>query len=334
MQDNNLKNLLKEYEKKRLNSEKNLYFKKNSLFSENPKLQEIEDTLNKLYLEKSKNILLNKSISTLDEKINTLLNAKSTLLKSLKIDESFLVPEYECTFCKDTGYIFNDKGMSLMCNCLKQKLIDINFNNSNIGNLNKENFDNFNINIFSDEINFEKYNSKISPRENITNIKNIALNFIKNFDNEDEKNLLFTGNTGLGKTYLSNCIAKEILNAKKTVLYQTSSNMMDNIISYKFGNNTLKSFYENLLNVDLLIIDDLGTESINNIKLCELFNVLNSRILNNNKITKTLISSNLSIQSIFNTYDERIISRLIGYYDICRFFGDDLRFKNKFNKKY
>ncbi len=318
MQDNSLKNILKEYEQKRINLEKELELRKKNLYLENPRLEEIENILNKLYLEKSKNILLNQST----------LN----LIKNLKINKTFFFPEYECTFCNDTGYITSNNGTSTMCNCLKQKIIDMNFNNSNIGNLNKENFDNFNINLFSDEINVEKYNSKISPRENIKNIKNIALNFIKNFNNEEEKNLLFTGNTGLGKTYLSNCIAKELLNNKKTVLYQTASNMMDNIISYKFGNKDLKDFYVDLLNVDLLIIDDLGTESINNIKLCELFNVLNSRILNNNKITKTLISTNLSIQSIFNTYDERIISRLLGYYNICRFFGDDLRFKNKINK--
>lgn len=332
MQENNLKNILKEYEQKRIIAQKNLELRKNSLFSKNPRLEEIEDNLNKLYLEKSKNILLNKSTSNLDKNIDNLLEEKNNLLKELKIDKNFFFPKYECVFCKDIGYITSNDGTSSMCNCLKQKIIDMNFNNSNIGNLNKENFDNFNINLFSEEINFEKYSSKISPRENIKNIKNIALNFIKNFNDEEEKNLLFTGNTGLGKTYLSNCIAKEILNNKKTVLYQTASNMMDNIISYKFGNKDLKDFYENLLNVDLLIIDDLGTESINNIKLCELFNVLNSRILNNNKITKTLISSNLSIQSIFNTYDERIISRLLGYYNICRFFGDDLRFKNKISK--
>lgn len=131
-----------------------------------------------------------------------------------------------------------------------------------------------------------------------------------------------------GKTFLTNCIAKELLNKRKTVLYQTAPNMMDNIISYRFGNKDLKNYYDDLLNVDLLIIDDLGTESINNVKLSELFNILNSRLLNqNNKITKTLISTNLSLESIFKTYDERIISRIMGYYTKCRFFGDDLRLK-------
>lgn len=101
--------------------------------------------------------------------------------------------------------------------------------------------------------------------------------------------------------------------------------MLDNIIDCKFGkNNVSKDFLNNVLNADLLIIDDLGTESINNIKFTELFNIINTRILNNKK---TIISTNLSIQNLFSIYDERIVSRIVGYYNICKFFGDDIRFK-------
>ena len=78
----------------------------------------------------------------------------------------------------------------------------------------------------------------------------------------------------------------------------------------------------------MLIIDDLGTESLNSMKLSELFNIINTRILNlNQKITKTIISTNLNIQDIFRNYEERIGSRIAGYYDIYCFFGDDLRFR-------
>ncbi len=118
------------------------------------------------------------------------------------------------------------------------------------------------------------------------------------------------------------------MDVNKTVLYQTAPNMLDNIISYRFGNANLKNFYSDLLNVDLLIIDDLGTEFKNDIKYTELFNVINTRSLNeNNKITKTIISTNLNLREILQTYDERIFSRIVGEYNICKFFGDDLRFK-------
>ena len=212
-----------------------------------------------------------------------------------------------------------------MCNCLKQQLFNIEYNKSNIFNLENHKFENFLSTVYSSDVDKVKYNSDISPRENIEIIKKISQKFIENFDNPSEKNLLFTGNTGLGKTFLSGCIANELLKKGKNVLYQTSPVMLDTIINYRFG-KTDSSIYNSLLDVDLLIIDDLGTECLNNMKFTELFTVLNTRLLNqNNKITKTIISTNLSIQNLFKNYDERIVSRLIGNYNICRFFGVDIR---------
>ena len=254
---------------------------------------------------------------------------KEEILKKENIDESYFKPNYECDKCKDTGYITYPDKKTEMCNCLKQKLINISYNKSNLSNLQKENFKNFNFNKFSNEINIGKYNMNISPRENIKNIKMASENFIKNFNNPETKNLFFTGNTGLGKTYMTNCIANEILKQGKTVLYQTAPVLLENIIDNKFNKyktNNTNDFNNQVLNVDLLIIDDLGTECINNMKLSELFTILNSRSLNlNNKITKTIISTNLSIEKIFSVYEERIGSRIAGFYDIYYFFGDDLR---------
>ena len=131
---------------------------------------------------------------------------------------------------------------------------------------------------------------------------------------------------------MSNCIAQEMLRQGKTVLYQTAPILLESIIDYKMSKNknSIDNIYKSILEADLLIIDDLGTESLNSMKLSELFTIINTRILNlNNKITKTLISTNLNINEIFNNYEERIGSRIAGYYDIYYFFGDDLRFKNK-----
>lgn len=135
---------------------------------------------------------------------------------------------------------------------------------------------------------------------------------------------------------MSNCIAAELLKKGKTVLYQTAPVLLESVIDYKlnknkYQNNINNNIYISVLNTDLLIIDDLGTESLNSMKLSELFTILNTRILNlNNKITKTIISTNLNINQIFENYEERIGSRIAGYYDIYYFFGDDLRFKKSF----
>lgn len=129
---------------------------------------------------------------------------------------------------------------------------------------------------------------------------------------------------------MSNCIANELLKKGKTVLYQTSPVLLESVIDYKMNKSKTVSdnIYKSVLEADLLIIDDLGTESLNSMKLSELFTILNTRILNiNNKITKTIISTNLDINDIFKHYEERIGSRIAGYYDIYFFFGDDLRFK-------
>ena len=129
---------------------------------------------------------------------------------------------------------------------------------------------------------------------------------------------------------MSNCIANELLKKGKTVLYQTAPVLLESVINYKMSKNksSIDNIYNSVLNCDLLIIDDLGTESLNSMKLSELFTILNTRILNlNNKITKTIISTNLDLNDIFRIYEERIGSRIIGYYDIYRFFGEDLRFK-------
>ena len=197
-----------------------------------------------------------------------------------------------------------------MCNCLKQKLINISYNKSNLSNLQKENFDNFNLNKFSNKIDIEKYKMNISPRENIKAIKKASQDFIENFEDPEKKNLFFTGNTGLGKTYMTNCIANELLKRGKTVLYQTAPVLLETIIDNKlnkYKTSDTNAFYEQVLTADLLIIDDLGTEVQNSMKLSELFTILNTRILNlNNKITKTIISTNLSIEKIFKTYEERI----------------------------
>lgn len=135
-----------------------------------------------------------------------------------------------------------------------------------------------------------------------------------------------------GKTFMSNCIASELLKNGKTVLYQTAPVLLESVIDFKFGKvkNTNENLIQSVLETDLLIIDDLGTETVNSLKLSELFTIINTRILNlNHHVTKTIISTNLNMKDIFSIYQDRIGSRIAGYYDIYYFFGDDLRLKRR-----
>ncbi len=333
MSDLILKQLLKEYEKKKFIADTNFEYKKSSLYRDYPKLDEINSKINNYAIMLSKLILENniEEYEKAKEEFEKLKKDKELIIKNLNLPDDFFKPNYECKLCNDTGYVIDENNKTVLCSCIKQKLFNIKYNSSNIGDLNKENFATFNVSLYSTDINPDKFKANISPRTNIENIKRIAENFISNFDDPEEKNLLFIGNTGLGKTFLSNCIANELLKVDKTILYQSASSMLDSIIDYKFGKeNSSDNIYTNTLTVDLLIIDDLGTENINALKFAELFNIINTRLLNqNNHITKTIISTNLNIDNLFKNYDERIVSRLVGYYNICRFFGDDIRFIKK-----
>lgn len=196
-----LNSLLKDYEQKKLNAELDLDRRKQNLYKLIPRLEEIDNELNSFAITTAKNILNNLSdsstINNLKEKISDLKKEKELILLQNKYSLDYLKPFYECKTCNDTGFILNNNYKTTMCSCLKQKLLDISFNKSNMSNLKKENFNNFNELLFSDEVDLSKYRFNISPRKNISNIKNKCIEFVNNFDNSNYKNLLFVGSTGL-----------------------------------------------------------------------------------------------------------------------------------------
>ena len=201
MNNSILNDLLKEYEKKRLNNIHDLETRKQELYLSNPDLQKIDDKISKLSIDSAKSILssnLNSTLINYKKEIETLKLEREKILKKLNLDLDYLKPKYECQECKDTGYIFAN-GKTSMCNCLKQKIYNVEFNQKNNNIIKNDTFNNFNINLFSDKKDEKKYNTSISPRENILDIKNAAINFINNFEDENTKNLIFSGGTGLRK---------------------------------------------------------------------------------------------------------------------------------------
>ena len=196
-----LNSLLKEYEQKKLNAELDLEERKKNLYKLIPRLEQIDAELSTLGMSTAKSILNNtsdsNSVNNLKLKIANLKKEKEAILLQNGYSLDYLKPFYECKICNDTGFILDNNYKTTMCNCLKQKLLNISFNKSNISNVDKENFSNFNELLFSDEVDLAKYRFNISPRRNILNIKNKSIEFVKNFDNPDYKNLLFVGSTGL-----------------------------------------------------------------------------------------------------------------------------------------
>ena len=325
-----------EYQKKKDRALSEVQERKRDLLEQYPELQEIEDELRRTGLSLTKLILQDNAGKTdiylegLNQKLSELKKKKEQLLKDMKILPDVFEPKFECINCKDTGYV--DDGNGQMCSCYRQKLINLAYKQSNLELISTENFQTLRIDVYSQEIDADKFGFKISPRENIIRIKEKSLEFINKIDEPKEKNLLFTGEPGLGKTFLTNCIAKELLNKGKTVIYQTAPRLLDIIMNYKMRYQKQDDFadgeYNNLFEVDLLIVDDLGTEMLNSARFSELFTIINTRLLTQqSKCTKTILSSNLSLEKMNEFYDDRLMSRLLGDFYICKFFGDDIRLK-------
>ena len=257
-------------------------------------------------------------------KIENLNKKIEDRLSKLGFSKEDFFPKYDCKKCNDTGYIGSEK-----CSCLKQALLNKVYAQFHTENFENECFEAFDFGYFSDKVNEEKYASQKSPRDNILEIKKISENFCNNILNKKEKNLLFIGDTGLGKTFLSNCIAGKTIKNGYTAIYQTAPILMDIITEYKTSfekDAVTKEKYNQIFDVDLLVIDDLGTETMTDFKFTELLNIINTRII---KGKKMVISTNLSLQKLYQVYDARLTSRLIGNFNICKFFGDDVRLIKK-----
>ena len=202
-----IKKIERQYEIKRGKADAIFLSEKKALYSATPRLGEIDTEITKKGIQTAKLTLVtnstekNDSIKKLQNDIYKLKEEKEKILKELNVT---LAPKYCCSKCNDTGYIKSSNGISEMCSCMKQELINEAYNKTNMNNLKKQNFKNFNIELFSEESNPEKYGTNISPRDNIQKILDISQNFINDYSNNKEtKNLLFTGTSGTGKTFLS-----------------------------------------------------------------------------------------------------------------------------------
>lgn len=323
MKNQFIRDILKEYEKKRDSNKRQKEKRIQEIYNKVPEIRDIDNEIKKVGLSLSKALIHDPEnpymiLEELKTKLDKLRQEKAFLLTENNIPLEYLEDQFHCEMCKDTGFISGgDK-----CNCFKQQVINHTYSMSNLTNiLNKENFHTFDIHLFSNEV-FE--DQKDTPQENMMHILNTCEGFVFNFDNNNEENLLFYGPTGLGKTFLANCIAKSLLDKGKVVIYQTSFKIFELLEEIRFQNTKDREKANLLFEAELLIIDDLGTEMTNTFTNSELFNIINSRLLSNKK---TIISTNLTPKEIMDRYDDRIFSRLFSKFTILKFYGKDLRWE-------
>lgn len=253
------------------------------------------------------------ALSQLKEKLRSLAQDRVRLLVSNGYPEDFLQPVYDCPDCKDTGYIQGQK-----CHCFRQAEISLLYEQSNLKQmLVKENFDTLSYSYFEGE-------ALISYRQAVEKCKKFATNFKTSY-----QNLFFYGTVGTGKTFLSNCIARDCIEMGCSVIYFSASNLFDLLSrnAYSFKNQEdMSSLCSDLYTCDLLVIDDLGTETATAFTLSHFFTCLNERLLRRKSI---IISTNLSLEDCRNRYQDRIFSRITSNFEFCKLTGPDIRMYRK-----
>ena len=315
--------LMRTYELRQLDNEHKLYKRYETACARIPKLKELDDAISSLSVSQGRNLLEgdDSALPQLKEQLSLLFAEKKELRKSAGFPADYLELHYTCPDCRDTGYIGADK-----CHCLQKAIVDLLYTQSNLKEiLAQENFSTFRTDYYSS--NYIDPLTGRSAQESMQTALRVCRQFADTFS-EEFSNILLYGDTGVGKTFLTHCIAKELMDKSYSVIYFSSVQLFDYLAKSTFGKKevTGDDVLNHIYSCDLLIIDDLGTELSNSFTVSQLFVCLNERIL---RRKPTVISTNLTLDDINSIYSERISSRISSNYMILRLIGDDIRIQKK-----
>ncbi len=317
--------IMTSYEQTRIQNKRIEFERQEQIYKEIPEIKELcyksvssyLDAL-RLRIDGGQNAVANSYGVSESNRQNT--EKKKALLVKAGYPADYLDPVYTCKKCHDTGYIGQER-----CSCYKDKFIHMLYKQSNLeAILEKENFSTFTLEYYSKE----KSGDAPSPYNNASNILDKIKSYVENFGRKDRKcsNLLIYGDTGLGKTFLTHCIAKQLLDEGYKVFYLSSNQLFEDILGAYIMRNKkeLEDLYNHVFECDLLIIDDLGTEYTNGFVCSQLFELINDRKQNQ---LATIFSTNLEMPDLRDTYSERVMSRFIADYTVFNIYGDNIRYQ-------
>ncbi len=306
--------IMRSYAEKRARHRRALTERKETIYRAIPAYRELEDSVPATAAEALR-ARLNmggssaRSNSDATAALLQIAERKKALLLANGYPADYLTLTYDCPDCKDTGYHDGVK-----CHCLRQQEISILYDQSHLEVLVKEQ-------------NFEAMTDRYYTGDDLQRF-HLAVHksraFVQNF-NQEFNNLYFYGTVGTGKSFLSICIAKEILESGHSVLYFSSASLFDRLSTYAFdyqAKSSMRALLDDLYECDLLIIDDLGTELTNQFVSTQLFACLNERHLNKKA---TVISTNLSLEELQKRYSDRVFSRITSGFTLCKLTGRDIR---------
>ena len=265
-----------------------------------------------------------KAIRAIREQNLDLQRERAVLLGSLGLPEDALEEKPLCPLCGDTGW----KGAK-MCSCLKELCTqEQNRELSKLLDLGDKSFDTFSMEYYSQNI---WPGQGESPQKRMELIYEVCLNYAEKFGRFSVRNLFLSGAPGLGKTFLSACIARTVSAKGFSVVYDTAASIFAQFESTKFARDReeareARDDTRRYLNCDLLILDDLGSELTTQFTQAFLYEIVNTRLVSHKC---TVISSNLSMKDVGRRYAPQITSRLQGEYQTLTFFGDDIRLLKK-----
>lgn len=307
--------IMRSYEERQRVVRRRLEQNTETVYRQIPAYEELDRQVASISIEHGRKLLSGNenALPELKQRLKELSAKKSALLIEYGFPKDFLSPIYECDKCRDTGYIVNQK-----CSCFRAEEINLIYEQSHIKNLlMTENFSSLSYDYYAGE-DLEKFTKAVQ----------ICQNFVKSF-NKDYRNLFFYGTVGTGKSFLSCCIAKELIDHGNLVIYFSASQLFDLLSKSTFDKDSTEAasgISDDICDCDLLIIDDLGTELTNSFVSSQLFSCLNNRHL---RKKATIITTNLSLGELRDRYSDRIFSRITSNYDICKLTGRDIRMLKK-----
>ncbi len=303
--------IFRQYEEKQRQSRLETQRRRDYIYEHLPRYRELEDETASLSVEQGKKLLTGDETAReiLRKSLTRLRNQKKQLLLDAGLPADYLEPVFSCPDCRDTGYIEREK-----CHCLRQAEISLLYEQSGIEDLLKSN--NFS------QLSYDYYSGEALAL--FRHAVETCQSFIEKF-NSDYRNLFFYGTVGTGKSFLSGCVAKELMDQGHSVIYFGAASLFNLLSSVSFdarNREERQNTYADLYQCDLLIIDDLGTELTNQFTASQLFSLLNERHLGKKS---TLISTNFSLAELRDRYSDRIFSRITSNYEVCRLAGEDIR---------
>ena len=312
--------IMERYEQLRKESRLELEARREKVYQAIPEYRELELSVGSTAVDRLHSLLNGDetALASMHTHVEEVRRRKKALLRQAGFPDDYLEPIYHCPQCKDTGYIETENHFREKCHCLLQQELQLEipalYEQSNLQNvLSRENFSTLSYAYYEGE-----------DLEHFQGAVEISKNFIENFV-KDYQNILFCGTVGTGKSFLSNCIANELLKKGRSVIYFSSIGLFDLLARYNFDSRekgNLSKLYENLYDCDLLIIDDLGTEVTNAFVASELFSCLNERHI---RRKATIISTNLNLKELSSRYSDRVLSRITGNFTLCKITGPDIR---------